>query len=30
MIKDPDVATLYYPRSDRLLIAMYNKIKNIQ
>jgi len=27
-LKEPDVASLYYPRSDKLLLALYNKIKN--
>lgn len=27
LMKEPDVATLYYPRNDSLLVCMYNKIK---
>ena len=26
-LKEPDVATLYYPRTDSLLVAIYNKLK---
>lgn len=26
MLKEPDMTTLYYPRSDALLVCMYNKI----
>ncbi len=29
LLKEPDVTSLYYPRNDCLLIALYNKIKNI-
>lgn len=27
LIKEPDIATLYYPRDDSLLVALYNKVK---
>ena len=30
LLKEPDVATLYYARNDSLLVALYNKIKDIQ
>jgi len=29
LLKEPDVATLYYPRNDSLLVTLYNKIKDI-
>jgi len=28
MLKNPDLATMYYPRSDQLLLILYNKINN--
>lgn len=27
LISEPDVASLYYPRDDSLLVALYNKVK---
>ena len=28
LIDEPDAATLYYPRTDSLLVALYNKTTN--
>ena len=27
LLSEPEVATLYYPRDDSLLVALYNKVK---
>lgn len=27
LLQEPDVASLYYPRDDSLLLALYNKVK---
>lgn len=27
LLQEPDMATLYYPRDDTLLVALYNKVK---
>ncbi len=27
MLQEPDIASLYYPRDDSLLLALYNKVK---
>jgi hypothetical protein len=27
LLQEPDMATLYYPRDDSLLVALYNKVK---
>ncbi len=27
-LKEPDVASLYYPRTDSLLVALYNKLRD--
>jgi hypothetical protein len=27
LLDDPDIASIYYPRTDSLLVALFNKVK---